>query len=213
MVKAILDGRKTQTRRIIKPQPAPSEEVVFDPDCAGCVYFDDESNRIIKPKYRIGDRLWVRETWLCAVVAGEFKGIGYKASWDNADWFREIDTDTTGGKWYETWDKYRDNWRPSIFMPRWASRITLEIVNVRVERISDISNRDAIAEGVERISRPQYSDYWFRNYGKPAYINGGAEEVHYFEARDSFASLWESINGEKSWDAHPWVWVIEFKRV
>ena len=99
-------------------------------------------------------------------------------------------------------------WRPSIHMPRWASRITLEITDIRVERLQEISEDDAKAEGVE----PWVIGDGWREYGLPPDVEAaGTHPLR--SARDSFASLWESINGPGSWKANPWVWVIEFRRV
>ncbi len=97
-------------------------------------------------------------------------------------------------------------WKPSIHMPRWASRITLEVTGVRVERLQDISEEDAIAEGVECWEERGYDDAqdFYRNYH-----TGG----DLFTAKASYRTLWESINGPGSWERNDWVWVIEFKRI
>jgi hypothetical protein len=129
-----------------------------------------------------GDRLWVREAWSRDEEDGALfyradVGTGNEAD----DWQRNI---------YEGASGYR--WKPSIFMPRWASRILLEVTAVRVERLQDISEADAIAEGA------------------PWAACGAPQEGSH---KAGFAQLWESINGPNSWDANPWVWVIEFKRV
>lgn len=183
MVRAILDGRKTQTRRIVKPQP-PShvreirvgmfEPVVIrkgmeEPGTPVFGFADEE--RGWKCKYgKPGDRLWVRETWFC--ITGEPGPIScnYKADFGE--------------------HRFAGFWKPSIHMPRWASRITLEITGVRVERLNDISEEDAIAEGCQCSGVPS------------SLTNRGA-----------YAKLWESINGKGSWSLNPWVWVVEFKRV
>ena len=177
MVRAILDGHKTQTRRVVKPQPPYHAVEVFDwraPDIPeavkaheGCYYNDmDGLNFHCKCPYGgPGDQLWVREAFtVCA---------------DNNIFYR------ADGK-PDPWDGVR--WKPSIHMPRLASRITLEITGVRVERLQDISEEDALAEGVTRSAL----DPWNRT---------------------AFARLWESINGPDSWDANPFVWVVEFKKV
>lgn len=195
MVRAILAGTKTQTRRVVKPQPPKhtyTVSVFHHPDprphfwawthspkrpdlanlsdwCAPCPYGQP------------GNRLWVREThspqpdcwgswdrWMRG-EGGPGPVIHYKAS-DPKAWV--------------------DCWRPSIHMPRWASRITLEIASVRVERLQDISRGDAMAEGCpfpNMAAGPDPSD-WYRE-------------------------LWNEINGPNSWAANPWVWVVEFKRV
>jgi hypothetical protein len=167
MVRAILDGRKTQTRRVVKPKP----------DDSG-LWNNDKC-----PYGKPGDRLWVRETFF---VDGP--RIQYRADHHGAP--------------KET------IWKPSIFMPRHASRILLEIADVRCERLRDISEADAIAEGVASF-RPVPGD------GDPEtlyanYMNKG--RLSYRKAYFSFMTLWQSINGPESWNANPWVWVITFKR-
>lgn len=151
MVRAILDGRKTQTRRVVKPRQGMLDDWTGLP----CPYG--------KP----GDRLWVRETCYFEQPHGE---VIYRADPGSE---KALDPEFTGLRW-----------RPSIHMPRWASRITLEIVNVRVERLQDIRVDDARAEGV--------TAKW---------------PVH------GFRNLWQSINGFGSWDANPWVWVVEFRNM
>ncbi len=131
---------------------------------------------------RCGDRLYVRETWL---DDGETK--------DSPQWIYRADN--------ENYPRHEgQNWKPSIFMPRAASRILLEVTDVRVERLQEIGEADAKAEGVE----PDVdAGYW------KGYIFPGV----YDSAKKSFASLWQSINGLGSWDQNPWVWVVSFKRI
>lgn len=133
------------------------------------------------PYGKSGDRLWVREThaW---VDNGEDSGFVYRAT--DPDW-----EETDGWKW-----------KPSLFMPREACRIRLEITDIRVERLNGISESDAIAEGIER-----WPDGNFKAYGKYA--------GKYERAVDSYASLWEKINGQESWAKNPFVWVVEFKKI
>ncbi|HCC2946136.1 TPA: hypothetical protein M4219_005062 [Klebsiella pneumoniae] len=210
MVRALLSGRKTQTRRIIKPQP----EATLSGSLSG-KWLSRPLNGLLLPKIEdiaihcpfgvVGDRIWVRETWailgnedgccidweekLCKADERSAARI-YRASceqrpgnyglWsipDDADWKPHT-------KDYQ----YEGAWRPSIHMPRWASRILLEITGVRVERLRSMSQDDARAEGVIAASGPM-------------------------EAGLAFRELWDSIYGEESWKANPWVWVIEFKRV
>ncbi|AOE99073.1 hypothetical protein ATE40_007350 [Serratia surfactantfaciens] len=219
MVRAILDGRKTQTRRVMKVQPKPSEtrpgdfwfsakkleSMVHVSDftpgnspIADCHLFFQEH---CCPFGQVGDRLWVRETfavlgnedgcpidWDGNLIKGDEKQAAriYKAScWQepgNYGLWSIPDRDT----------QYEGAWRPSIHMPRWASRITLEITGVRVERLNDISEEDARAEGVK------------------AGVSPGHEHMMHQVA---FSELWQSIYGAESWSANPWVWVIEFRRV
>lgn len=200
MVRAILDGRKTQTRRIMKVQPKPCNHTNwpdYSPEsqwksypngwcCAVCANGTTIDHRhhakgITCPYGTVGDRIWVRETF--SPVPDHEEPAGCSALLYAAD------GNGPYGKWV-----------PSIHMPRWASRLTLEITGVRVERLNSISQEDAQAEGMELTGwRPTYSDP----------DSGGEVWTPY----DNFAQLWESIYGEESWKANPWVWVIEFKRI
>ncbi|HBR2159103.1 hypothetical protein [Klebsiella pneumoniae] len=223
MVRAILDGRKTQTRRIMKPQPEPcprgghwwpsnvfktmlhvEEEMQNGKGGWGGLVGD------ACPFGDVGDRIWVREAYrfpaslddVSPTGVGEMAvATGYRKPW--APTFYEFTgTFSDGWKGFETPPKVSDagKLRPSIHMPRWASRILLEITDVRVERLSAISQEDAQAEGMELTGwRPTYSDP----------DSGGEVMTPY----DNFAELWSSIYGEESWKANGWVWVISFKRV
>jgi hypothetical protein len=210
MVRAILDGKKTQTRRVVKPQPAPGElikktKASMIPDAAHLADdLFDAGVRLDLPPHcpygQPGDRLWVREAWTP----------------DHADFYPHFRTcyRADGGFEYERNERgevysseskrwYPFRWRPSIHMPRWASRLTLEITNVRVERLQEISEADAQAEGVEPgclTCGENCIDRGGCGWCRPAY-------------RDSFAYLWMELNGRDSWDANPWVWVIEFRRL
>ena len=172
MVQAILDGRKTQTRRVIKPQPGIAPGI--GPVWKGSDYCKEW---IRECPYGIhGDRLWVRETW------ASFKGgVYYRAEGSNNARIEE----TVG-------------WRPSIFMPKIISRIWLEITDIRVERVQEISPQDVCREGI----RPT--------------IPGGFEidECDWIGAQQ-FKPLWDSINAKRGygWDMNPWVWVISFRRI
>ena len=223
MVRAILDGRKTQTRRIIKPQPY----VLNSTSAELNQLFKDGLMHRACPYGKIGDLLWVRETWADLTE-------GYGTPWERFNlkppfiWYKaDGDQPDIGNGASQL-----ESWKPSIFMPRWASRITLRITNVRVERLQDISEMDAIAEGVaplfteeEIARRPElnsckgaYRNYlWHGLIGKT--ITGKQSDAWecqysgYDNAKNSFSSLWESINGSGSWEATPWVWVVEFERV
>lgn len=188
MVRAILDGRKTQTRRPVK-LPHIDRDVMCElsgNELAGELSVGNFRN---SPYGKPGDRIWVRETWAEAGAGAPDLKL-YRANYPS-----HVPTH------YENVppaDEIR--WTPSIHMPRWASRITLEITGVRVERLNSISQEDAQAEGMELTGwRPTYSDP----------DSGGEVWTPY----DNFAQLWESIYGEGSWHANPWVWVIEFKVV
>lgn len=180
MVRAILEGRKTQTRRLLKPQPPEDVgELVVDFYHPTIVVKDEEQpgERTFGvfsadgewaqkcPYGAPGDRLWVRETW------------------------REVQSDTSTSLYYRADEEWHEKagWRPSIHMPRWASRITLEATDVRVQRLQDISEEDAKAEG--------------------------ADDIRYRTAKECFSDLWDSIHGDGAWAANPWVWAITFKRV
>ena len=172
MVRAILDGRKTMTRRAVKPQPTLDHGLVFEGIALG--KFGAVSDSVIACPYgTIGDRLWVKETHHvrdAGYVDGTGRDIVYKA--DDED--------------------FPYGWTPSIHMPRWASRITLEITNVRVERLHEITEADAEREGVEPWSSNALD------------FNG------YY---NSFSHLWDSTTKDHKWESNPWVWVIEFKRI
>jgi hypothetical protein len=183
MVLAILSGRKTQTRRVIKTvadrqlnQFLHYMATAVDPDLK-CPYG--------KP----GDRLWVRETW----AKTGFDLVTYRA-------------DNTTLQMVENHEWDHTDWRPSIHMPRWASRITLEITGVRAERLQAIVNNpsDCIAEG---ISHPDGYDFLWQRYD--------GEMSACSMPWVSFSTLWDSINAKRGygWDQNPWVWAIEFKRV
>lgn len=191
MVRAILEGRKTQTRRIIKPQPELTERSGFS--WKGYVYGSAsdarETNRnfahVACPFGKIGDRIWVRETFRVMGCATDVARLMYKASERNS--FTESTRTVPVGTCTK---QPSQSWTPSIHMPRWASRIVLEITDVRVERLNDISDGDAIREGCSTVDM-QSGD----------------------QVADVFTRLWMSIYGEESWQANPWVWVISFQRV
>ena len=193
MIRAILEGRKTQTRRVIKDtgfyaidghhgaETAKRERAALATRC---------------PYGQPGDRLWVREAFQPLFADGvenhwetDWKtGKGYAISYPATDGIHEyLDAD----------DNLTDACKPSIHMPRWASRILLEITAVRVERLQDISEADAQAEGAPF------------ELGELERLILGAKAKH----RSGFVRLWQSINGEQSWHENPWVWVVEFKRV
>jgi hypothetical protein len=213
MVRAILEGRKTQTRRIMKPQPL----WVADPSVPFKTA-DADPNGIIRCPYgQPEDRLWVRETWTeCVDVDAVFcpELMRYKTTYPDrpymippndggrnyviwrADGETEFcDADGFSGEFADKESKGR--WRPSIHMPRWASRITLEVTGVRVERLQDISEEDAIAEGIDMRSLCGCQD--------------GCSQCDDRTPQETYRDLWETINGPGSWAANPWVWVVEFK--
>ncbi|ELH1551802.1 TPA: hypothetical protein ACKP9T_002295 [Pseudomonas aeruginosa] len=212
MVRAILEGRKTVTRRVMKPQPDFLGSMV-DPNTPFKTLDAGLHARITCPYGEPGDRLWVRETWTDVNMCGA-PALAYRADEDIRDLMEEpgflddrgaFNYDDPRVKpypfacWYAELDQAR--WRPSIHMPRWASRILLEITAVRVERLQDISEEQALAEGVR---------------GEPCdHARQACADIGCWgdTAKGAFGFLWESLNGEGSWAANPWVWVVEFKRV
>jgi len=187
-VRAILDGRKTQTRRVINPQPTAVRESPFVNSG-----IEDIHGWEIQLKYgQPGDRLWVKETWRKTFDIDDKDVMEYRAGGTRLIVGNSIQH---GGHRITS---VLPNWCPSIFMPRWASRITLEIVTVRVERVQDISEADAEAEGIHLLGLPEIERYNHPRKHKVAY-----------------EALWNEINAKRGygWDVNPWVWVIEFKRI
>lgn len=238
MVRAILEGRKTQTRRVAKLT------------ASGRVarggrnwHLDDPAAMIACPYGQPSDRLWVRETW--GVISHAFAAGGERIDWEPDRPAMPIHEMPFGGGYYSGHVIYaadggylwagdddggepRTYWHPSIHMPRWASRITLEVTGVHMERLRDISEADATAEGARAVP---WGTWW------QGYQDLGDDLIHQ-EARGEappewmiepkrmkdrpwldrsavaeFRILWESINGPASWDANPWVWVVEFRRI
>lgn len=177
-VRAVLDGRKTMTRSpVVWPAWAHDVEVDNHGEVFGCDC-DGDWLPLSCPYGEPGDRLWVRETW--REVGSTQMSDGSIPEWGRVD---EVV--------YKASDTWRGPWRPSIHMPRWACRITLEVVRVRVERVQDITPADAMAEGIETLS------------GIPT-VNAVAD----------FAALWDLVYAKRGyrWNVNPWVWVVEFKR-
>lgn len=202
MVKAILEGKKTQTRRTVKRNDV---DLATDVDeLADCWRFSYQYGNGIAwtdldcPYGKPGDRLWVRETWVetCdiyanGVIAYKADGVGRTYLCENGGDGDPIGLDGPTILPQEVCEPVK--WKSSIHMPRWASRITLQVTNVRVERVQEISEEDAIAEGVSK-------------HDGSVCIG----ETH----RAEFRCLWDSINGKKHpWASNPWVWVVEFKKV
>ncbi|ECE0890483.1 hypothetical protein DUV30_24840 [Salmonella enterica subsp. diarizonae] len=211
MVRAILEGRKTQTRRPFNWRRQPAMEMAERDDGSLWPWAEDCERGgdiwFACPFGEVGDRVWVRETW--------------QAIHDDVDEFGHVEERTYAPSipkekdryWHTVYaehfgDESREDrgfpWRPAIHMPRWASRITLEITDVRVERLHSISERDALREGLFQL--PASGRYCLQ------------PGMQYFgmashSAKEVYSWLWASIYGEESWAANPWVWVIEFKRV
>lgn len=201
MVRAILAGTKTQTRRVVKPQPTH-----FNPVGIPRLARPEGPNAVITCPYgQPGDRLWVRETFFCN-DAFYPDGVDENCRWREVDGKRvAIPLEEQRAEMLEEMYYRADGepdfygaegptpWRPSIHMPRWASRISLEITSVRVERLQAISDADLECEGLQET------------------IDAGIDHDGY--PRDAWRALWSSINGADSWAADPWVWVVEFRRV
>lgn len=215
MVRVILNGRKTQTRRPVKFP-------VLDKNL-GCELAGNElagelsaGNYLNSAFGKPGDQVWVRETW--GVVSHELDEDGRIQPWTPNRPATAIHEMPFGNGYYSghaiyaadgdfTWcddDGYEDGrscWKPSIHMPKAASRILLEITDVRVERLNSIHDVDAMREGIQNLTTCSHADF-----GIPGVVNA----QHPVRA---FQLLWESIYGADSWRANPWVWVIEFKRI
>lgn len=193
MVKALLSGSKTQTRRILKPQPEYRGGCGNEADPEEWGWEDDMGDHVsvldIKPnKYAVGDRLWVRENWwhVCAADGPTVAEPGDSMGRDGA-FFRADHPD------YPPCPHYR--FRFSIHMPRWASRLTLAITDVRVQRLQEISEEDARDEGAAKLVHD----------GDGAFFE--SEQGTY---RTGFAGLWDHINGSGAWDASPWIVALTF---
>lgn len=197
MVRAILSGQKTQTRRVVNPYP-PARRTIFgyrpsaiipQQDGAYLAFTDGHEGMSFRCPYgQPGDRLWVRECFAIVPRTAYRNSAGVQQT-------LRPDDDHDAAVYRADWERSAPSrWRPSIHMPRWACRLVLEIVSVRVERLEEISREDALAEGIEEV---RY------DIGGPYPSDLSPVEV--------FSCLWSSINGIESWNANPWVWVVEFK--
>ncbi|WEJ19329.1 hypothetical protein N0B28_13545 [Pseudomonas sp. SD17-1] len=198
MVRAIVAGRKTVTRREIKPRMRSSDtqfELHQQPDGSwrplhtfdeSCMDAHGTEHPIVCPYGQIGDRLWVREAWAQINVA--------QAPGESWVVYRECDNRTD----------YGGPWKPSIHMRRRDSRILLEVIDVRVERLQDISEQQALAEGVRLYTDHAECGDWYHVEGI---------ETYSADPRKSFELLWTGINGAESWPSNPWVWIVEFRRI
>ena len=187
MVRALLAGTKTQTRRAVKVESHQQIEQRDDGRDWPWMY-DGERDAdywMACPYGQPGDRLWVREAWRAELTWNTTKPSEIPD--EAALWYEADDQPRNNGRG----TKFKGKLRSSIHIPRAASRITLEITSVRVERLQNISEADAIAEGVRNS----------------LHLPGGRF------ARENFENLWWTVNGDGSWESNPWVWVIEFKRV
>lgn len=216
-VQAALEDRKTQFRRAMKPQPF-LEEGVDDPDRPACWVWQPNPEQmfchpsesdlrdclVANSPYAVGERLWVKETWRLT-GGGTWWGVGYKADQQAAPKTKVAQCDNYGRKhvtreqWQSVFNDRCCNWRPLSHMPRWASRLTIEITDVRVERVQDISEADAQAEGCG-LGCVVKSEQFGR------YMSAG---------QYSFASRWNKLNAKRGfgWDKNPWGWAYTFTRV
>lgn len=197
MVRAILDGTKTQTRRVVKPQPGPMPKAAaFDRSLLKAAELEDRAQicrRKNWPFGQPGDQLWVRENFIPRQTTGYVED----------DFTLHIKYPANGEERHEGQFEVPEDWGfektrvyPSIFMPRWASRIQLEVAEVRVQRLNEISTGDVMAEG----------RWW----------NEPSPTLHGYTAQERFKELWDSINGKRegaAWAYNPWVWAITFKRI
>ena len=200
MVRALLDGSKTQTRRILKGST--EFKGSYNPDYLH-VHKNAPGWSDICPYGKPGDQLWVRETWGARFSHADFGGVALHWN-DLRGPLKKYRTHQNLALYAMSANgQYCGGWIPSIHMPRWASRITLEITGVRVERLQDISEADAMAEGCTK----NHNGYF---WGGP-HPESGLKQLA--TAQSAYQDLWESINGPGSWDVNPWVWVIEFRRL
>lgn len=178
MVKAILEGRKTQTRRVIKYQA---------------------EHRLSHPYYKVGDVLWVKETFM-------YDNKEYVEEYKKNPWMGTPDQ-SNAEVYYKANEEHPEifHWRSPMFMPHWASRIDLKIINIRAERLQDISEEDCAAEGVRWMNNGNCKDCF-------QWTVTGEGKDWYDYADDCYKNLWNKINGKKyPWNSNPWVWVIEFE--
>jgi len=204
MVQAILDGRKTMTRRVIKTDVVNQFDIC--PVDGPIAYIDQETGDSYRPedlcRYKVGDVLWVRETWY-KNYPHKYGRYFYRADGE------EIDMPTIYGETIKYGKADGLKWRPSIHMPKSAARIWLEVTNVRVERVQEISEEDAKAEGIR--------SYWAEPHRNDPPFIGAAKEL----GKDlcstrtkAFSQIWDGLNAKRGygWDTNPWVWVISFER-
>lgn len=215
MVRAILNGRKTQTRRIVSPAPTrkfycwPRPGVALFADGDPVVDYPDDCDEITCPHGAPGDRLWIREGFALAPLCEDPDSddqddwsVVYRADGDERPWRSSLEEDTLDVK---------PPWRSPIFMPRWASRITLEVIAVRVQRLQEISEDDARAEGVELYTPPHGHISPEQRVPGPGFDRARlGDQPH----RLPFADAWDRVNGKRApWESNPWVWALTFKRL
>lgn len=202
-INGIQEKRKSQTRRIIKNGPHPegreNENEIswrYSDGHSGMGWYwweteyPDDGAWLLKCPYgEVGDRLWVRETW-CDHDHNLGGNLLYRAN----------------GEFLEDWTQRGLKWKPSIFMPRWASRLTLEITGIRIERVQDISMADCLAEGIVQIP---HGILRVQVFGLPDW----PKERYKISTREVFAELWDDTNGAGAWERNDWVWVVDFREL
>jgi hypothetical protein len=237
MVRAILDGRKTVTRRTMKTQPSEAWQPATYDDVHKMRDDDfvmrkgepvtigwgpsswDGEEAYVSPYGQPGDLLWVREAWRAPASLDDLSGssiadkcldTGYRKPWCPLKFEATGDVNSAREWRYfgaKPGEAIPGRYRHARFMPHWASRITLELTSVRVERVQEISDNQAIAEGIER--NPEYPTLWKRGD-----LHGDQNTMKSTGfPKLAFRSIWEAINGHESWSTNPWVWVVEFKRL
>ena len=200
MVRAILAGTKTQTRRVAKPVRHPDLGNVYTP---GALALEREPQHVIDrtcPYGQPGDRLWVRATWN---RFEPWSGTHYAANYDGFGIGPDDDPDHI--------PDHKVRWRPSIHMPRAACRLVLEVTGVRVERLQDMTLDDLCEEGISELLEDPDSVPG-RAFSRAEHAAIGGVPMQHIPEMYGFAALWDSLNGSSSWSANPWVWVVEFRR-
>lgn len=229
MVRAILEGNKTQTRRVIKPQPHVDEmgNAIWgnwnlgqnhEPHIKKILTIKKLRGIRCQPYGTPGSLLWVRETF---AITHQSQGHEYpEVEVEDCD---KIPKDCGGAYWkpcyqadWKRAESYEDRgfkWRPSIHMPRWTNRLTLDVKDIRVERLQDISSSDCIAEGICRtgsiVEPNRWAQYGAISKDQHDKVNVDIEFMGK-SPKEAFELLWESINGAENWQANPWVWIISF---
>lgn len=216
MVRALLNGTKTVTRRIVSPQPALIDgawQVLYPWGEGGHGIYDTEAELLREyipvvsrhcPHGTAGDRLWVREAW-----AGWFKHRGVERDWKDTPRAQRTQACSVRLAYQATDPTAARRWATSLFMPRWASRILLEVASVRIERLHAIDDADAAREGIRpwRLGGKRVRYAHVRAAGDPAYPWDDMADT----AREAFKRLWTEINGTGFWESNPLVWRVEFK--
>lgn len=212
MVRALLDGTKTQTRRIIKPQPTGANTWTWY-EVFGKGFFPDKHDaepKILKSPYQVGDILYVQETWRCVKYDSTDGDLSYGVEFkDGTRKYFEFDDNER----FHQFGKFafKDGWQPSMFMPKEAARIWLEVTDVRVERVREITEEDAKAEGAKQ--KIWYQPYGTKREEEQLYV--GDIVKHEANYLTGFAGLWDSLcdQQENSFYSSPYVWVYGLKRL